>query len=371
VTGSGIIRQMKILSRYIALEFMGNAVLGLMIFTFILILDQLFELVDLLLNKGVGILFTLKLLLLLTPSSLSLTLPVSILLACLLTYGRLSENNEITAARASGLAAWSYVRMPFFVAVLTTVFLVPFNTRWAPHAHASFRELYVQVLKKNPLVRIDEKTFVEVGDYHIYVEDKDKKSKNMRGLTIYKMPTKGPSLRIFASRGHASFDEKRGITFSLSAGRIEQADAANPSRWVTTDFKEYQFFIPLVGSQSSTERAIEEMDNKQLRAEIETLKSKNLPTPVHACQIQFRWALAFTPILFAALGVPLAIRMQRGGRSIGFGMSLIIVIVYYVLLMGGMSLGQRGAWPAWLAVWSANGILAVAASGLFWKMTKR
>ena len=78
--------------------------LGLAIFTFVLLLDRLFELVDLLVNKGAGILLTLKLLGLLLPTSLSLTLPMSNLLAALLTFGHLSETNEITAARASGIA---------------------------------------------------------------------------------------------------------------------------------------------------------------------------------------------------------------------------------------------------------------------------
>ncbi len=362
---------MRVLSRYILKEFLGNAVLGLLIFTFVLLLDHLFEIIDLLLNKGVGVGLTSKLLLLLIPSSLSLTLPISILLACLLTYGRLSENNEITAARASGLAAWSYVKMPLAVAVLMALFLIPFNTIWAPHAHASFRALYVQVLKKNPLVRIEERTFVQVGDYHLFVERKDKKTKLLRGVTIYKLPSKGANLRIFAERGTAAYDENRGITFLLSNGRIEQVDAANPERWVNTDFKDYQFFIPLGGSQETSERALEEMDDAELHYEIAKLKSKNLPHPIHSCQLHLRWALAMTPILFAALGIPLAIRLQRGGRSIGFGLSLLIMVVYYVMIMGGMGIGQRGAWPPWLAVWLANVVLMIAAAGFYFRMTKR
>ena len=61
---------------------------------------------------------------------------------------------------------------------------MPFNTIWAPHAHASFRQLYLQVLKRNPLVRIEEKTFVEIGDYHLFVERKDRKTRLMKGVTI-------------------------------------------------------------------------------------------------------------------------------------------------------------------------------------------
>src|SRR5437016_14217956 len=101
--------QAKILSRYILRQYAANLALGLAIFTFVLLLDKLFELVDLLVNKGAGIALTFKLLLLLLPTSLSLTLPMSHLLSALLTFGHLSETNEIVAARASGIATWDIV----------------------------------------------------------------------------------------------------------------------------------------------------------------------------------------------------------------------------------------------------------------------
>ena len=280
---------------------------------------------------------------------------MSALLATLLTFGRLSENNEITAVRASGLAAWSYVKMPLAAALVATLFLIPFNTLWAPRAHASFRKLYLQVLQRNPLVRIEEKTFVEIGDYHLFVERKDRKTKLMRGVTIYKITPDGAPLRIFAERGTASVDVLQGITFLLQDGRIEQVDANDPSRWVYTSFKNYQLFIPLGNAQSNSERALEEMDNRELLTEIHRLKSKHMPFPLLACQVHLRWALAITPLLFAALGIPLAVRVHRGGRSIGFGLSILNMVLYYVLVMGGTGVGQRGVWPPWLAVWLGNG----------------
>src|SRR5882724_12298920 len=121
---------MRILSRYILKEFLANLFLGLVIFTFVMLFDHLFELADLLINKGVGFWLTLELLFLLLPSSLSLTLPMSSLLAALLTFGRLSENNEITAVRASGLSAWNYVKTPLFASCFIVLFLIPFNTIW-------------------------------------------------------------------------------------------------------------------------------------------------------------------------------------------------------------------------------------------------
>jgi len=362
---------MRILSRYVLKEFLANLFLGLLIFTFVLLLDHLFELADLLLNKGVGIWLTLELLFLLLPSSLTLTLPMSTLLGTLLTFGRLSENNEITAVRASGLPAWNYVKAPLCAALTTSLFLIPFNTLLAPHAHAVFRQIYVQVLKRNPLVRIEEKTFVEIGEYHIFVERKERRNKLMRGITIYKLPASGAPLRIFAERGTASVDGSRGITFYLQDGRIEQVDAADPTRWIYTAFKEYQLFIPLMSTQSNTTRALEEMDNHELRAEIGRLKIKHLPYPLLSCQMHLRWALAFAPLLFTILGIPLAIRVHRGGRSIGFGLSLVIMVIYYVLLMGGTAAGQRGVWPPWFAVWLGNGALLASAGTIYWRFIRR
>src|ERR1035438_1330994 len=85
--------RLKILNRYILKQYLSNLLLGLVIFTFVLLLDHLFELVDLLVNKGVGLWLTFKLLLLLLPSSIALTLPMANLLAALLTFGHLSETN--------------------------------------------------------------------------------------------------------------------------------------------------------------------------------------------------------------------------------------------------------------------------------------
>lgn len=362
---------MKILSRYILKEFLGNLFLGLLIFTFVLMLDHLFELVDLLVNKGVGFGLTLELLFLLLPSSLSLTLPMSTLLATLLTYGRLSENNEITAVRASGLSAWSYVKAPLGAALCAVIFLIPFNSTWAPHAHAKFRQLYVQVLQRNPLVRIEEKTFFEVGDYHLYVERMNKKTRAMRGVTIYKTPLDGAPLRIFAERGTASVDSAVGITLDLQDGRIEQIDPAQPAQWFDTGFQNYVLTIPFQNQSQTSTRALEEMDNHELQLEIQQMKNKGLPYPLFSCQEHLRWALAVTPFLFAGLGIPLAIRVHRGGRSIGFGISLVILMGYYVLVMGGTGVAQRGVWPAWLAVWMGNMVIAVLAAGLGWRFMRQ
>ena len=362
---------MRILTRYISKLFIGNLVLGILIFTFVLMLDHLFELVDLLVNKGAGLGLTLRLLALLLPSSLSLTLPMSTLLAALLTFGSLSETNEITALRASGLSFGTILRAPLGIALGCTLFLIPFNSAWAPHAHAHFRKLYFNVLQRNPLIRIEEKTFFEMGDYHLYAETKNPKTSLLREVTIYNTPIVGAPLRIFAQKGQASVDLSHGITLDLQDGHIEQIDTSHPDQWYYTSFKTYVLLIPFQTEKSLTSRALQEMDNEELGRQIRDLREKRLPYPLFSCERHLRWALAMTPLLFVGLGIPLAIRVQRGGRSIGFGISLAVILIYYILIMGGLGLGQRGVWPAALAVWLGNGILLTAALFLNRRLLKQ
>jgi lipopolysaccharide export system permease protein len=363
--------RIRILSRYILLQYLSNLGLGLLIFTFVLMLDKLFELVDLLVNKGAGVVLTMKLLSLLLPTSLSLTLPMSNLLAALLTFGHLSETNEITAARASGIASWDFCWTPIAIGSLCVLFLVPFNTQWAPHAHSKFRDMYVQLLQRNPLVHIEEKTFSDVGDYHMYVEKKTWRHPPLRGITIYKTPPQGAPLRIFAERGAAEVNAAEGMWLTLEDGHIQEINPMNPKRWFYTVFKTYEFFIPFENQKQVGSRAIEEMDSNELSRVAAEMRHKGLPTPLYTCELQLRLAVAVTPILFVLLGVPLALRLRRGGRSIGFGLSLGVVLIYYILIMGGVSIAQRGTGPVIPSVWFANFVLALTGLGLSWRLLKQ
>ncbi len=361
---------MKILSAYILKEFLSNQVGGALVFTFILILDRLFELVDLLMRKGVGIWLTFKILLYLLPSSLVITFPMSFLLGALLTYGRLSENNEIIAARASGLSPWSYIRAPLAAACVAALFLIPFNAQWAPRAHTHFRSIYVELLNRNPLVRIEEKTFAQIGDYHVYVHKKVRKTNELRGVTIYRTSPEGAPIRIFASRGKAYVHPEQGVKLDLKDGRIEQVDPKNPGQWFYTAFNTYSLALPLTRGNNTKDKTIDEMTNGELTRQIKELKAKGVPFAILECQRQLRWALAATPLLFVGLAIPLAIRLHRGGRSLGFGVSIGVTLLYYVMLMGGAGLGQRGILPPWVAVWSANLVMAALTFFLTWRLVR-
>ena len=193
----------------------------------------------------------------------------------------------------------------------------------------------------------------------------------MAGIQIYKIPTEGAPLRIFADRGTASINPAVGMTFDLQNGQIVEINPAQPGQWFYTPFQDYVLTIPFQAQAKTSTRSLEEMDNHELNAEILKYKTQKLPYPLFSCQKHLRWALAVTPFLFTGLGIPLAIRMHRGGRSIGFGISLVILMGYYVVVMGGTGAAQRGVWPAWLAVWLGNVILASLAMVFNWRFLQQ
>ncbi len=205
----------------------------------------------------------------------------------------------------------------------------------------------------------------------MFVEKKSWRKPPLRGVTIYKIPQEGAPLRIFAERGEAHVDTATGMWLVLEDGHIQEINPTNPQRWYYIVFKTYEFFIPFESKAQASSRAIEEMDNSELSQTAEDLRKKGLPYPLYTCERQLRLALAVTPLLFVLLGIPLALRVRRGGRSIGFGLSLLVVLVYYVLVMGGVSIAQRGVWPATPSVWFANAVIGLVGLGLAWRLLKQ
>src|SRR3989338_1742132 len=97
---------MKILRSYIMNELLTAFALSLAVFTFVLVMGNIVKLAEMVITKGVDLVYVVKLFGYLTPYLLSFSVPMSILTATLLCFGRLSSDNEITAMRASGVSLY-------------------------------------------------------------------------------------------------------------------------------------------------------------------------------------------------------------------------------------------------------------------------
>jgi lipopolysaccharide export system permease protein len=339
---------------YITKEFIPPLVLGIAVFTFVLLLDKIFDFVDLYLNKGVHFFTILKLLALILPSMLSLTIPMGFLLGTLLAFGRLSEDGEITAWRASGQHLFRIIWPPLLLAVFAAAYLVYFNTTLAPRAQNGFRSLYREVLQQNPLVKLTDKTFLEVMNFRIYVDHKDPSSGVITGVHIYRIEDQSPPTRIYAQTGIAEVILPQGIFFHLYDGIIQQMDPLLPERTTITSFNKYNLQIPFEKQDQNIRKNLRSMSTAEIRREIKTYQSQDLPVHYLTTEFHLRYAIAFASIAFALIGSVLGIKIDKGGRSIGFALSLLIIFIYYLMLIGGITLSEKGFLFHWLDIWFCN-----------------
>jgi lipopolysaccharide export system permease protein len=135
-----------------------------------------------------------------------------------------------------------------------------------------------------------------------------------------------------------------------------------------TSFSVYDINLDLTSALDRTrreEKDVSEMTIPELRTAMAAKRSNGRPTFAEQVELQRKFSIPFASLVFAAVAVPLGIRPTRAVRSRGLTLSLVIIFVYYLLLTLGDNLGNRGALPAWLAMWMPNALLAAVAVALF------
>jgi lipopolysaccharide export system permease protein len=222
---------------YILKETIPIFLIGLLIFTIILLMDKIFKLIELVVNRGGSITNILMIFLFISPSFLVLTIPVSVLLGILLSFGRLSGDSEITAFKASGISLYELF-IPIIVfsigAFLITSSLVFYGLPWGNRGFIS--TLYVMAQSK-PDVEIKERVFNDMFDgLVVYVDKVPVQGKKMEGILIYDERDKSNLSTIFAKEGFLMNNpESQEIILRLSDGNIHRFE------WRTNTYQKVKF----------------------------------------------------------------------------------------------------------------------------------
>jgi lipopolysaccharide export system permease protein len=356
-----------ILARYLIGQFLPPFFFGLSIFSGVLLLDKIFDLIDLLINKGVSLWVSAQFFALFFPTILSLSVPMSILLACLLTFGRLSEDNEILALQASGLSFRQILWPPLAMGVLLSLVLLPFNTHLTPSAMNHFRALYHRISSTEPLIQIEPRRFIGFQNVRLYANDVSKDQRRLRGVWIFRLAP-GVIERIYADRGQVEV-KGREFTLHLEDGQMEHFLRKDPGEFSHVRFQKYTIQTSFQAPLMDRSRGWREYTTPGLQKEIDRRETLHLPVSALEAEKHLRYAMAFAPLALALIGVPFGLTLERGGRGVGFGASLGILFFYYLLLVMGLNVAEKGSWPAGPALWIANTVTATVGIFLFRRRT--
>jgi len=345
----------KTLYLYIWKEILPIFFIGLMTFTIILLMDKIFKLIELIINRGGNVTNILMLLLFIAPSFLTFTIPTAVLLGILLTFGRLSGDSEVTALKASGISLYQlYMPIAIFSisAYLITSFLVFYGLPWGNRGFISTLSL---IAKSKPDVEVKERVFNDsFKGLVVYVDKVPVQGKKMEGILIYDERDKENVNTIFAQEGFLiSSPQSQEVVLKLLNGNLHRFEPQTKA-YQKMQFDAYDLKIEFGKTIADIERKFKEheMSIDEIKKKIEKMRAQGEDTTPQEVELHKRRAIPFVCIVFGLIGVPLGIQPRRSGRSYGFVFSILILLAYYVSLIAFEMLAVRRAVPAFLAGWS-------------------
>lgn len=355
---------MKILDRYILRELAVPFVLGLAIFTSILLIVRILKLVELVVNRGVPLTQMARVFSYILPAFLEVTVPMALLLAILVAFGRLSSDSEITALRAAGVSIYRLLRpvSVFAIAVSLLTLWLSFVARpWGNH---HLRLGLYEIVKTRATAGIKPRVFNdEFKNLVIYVNRIRPAGDQLEGILVSDNRDDASQNTIYAESGRLITDERHhSLTLRLENGGIYSTDRGDG--YQDTRFTSYDITLDLnvaLAQLRNRERDASEMTFPELRAALAEKQAAGQPAFLERIELHRKFSIPFAGLVFAALGVPLGIQPSRSVHSRGFSVSLVLIFLYYLLLTFGQNLGERGVLPPALAVWLPNAALSLVA----------
>jgi lipopolysaccharide export system permease protein len=360
--------KVTILDRYILRETLGPMLFGLALLTFAMVAGRMLKLIELVMNHGVGVSDILKLIGFIMPGFLELTFPMAALLGVLLGFGRLSSDQEITAARACGISLYR-MACPVLAMALIAYALsswLAFSVR--PWANARIRDSLYELTRTKAGAGLKENVFNKnFPGLVIYVNKIEPSDGTLRGVLISDARSLMQQNTIIARRGVLVPDESQQLLIlRLSDGSIYGGDEDDDSTHVTS-FRNYDLIIPPAGGLASNEHAPQEMRYPELRKVIALGQSSGKPNYEAETELARKFAVPLATVLFAVLGVALGLKPARGGQSERFGVALALFFGYYVLMRAVQTLAERGEVPALLAMSTPDVVFLALAIVIFYR----
>ena len=401
------------LLRYVLGEHFMPFLLSFSVIIFLLVIDLVLQMLDRILGKGVPVEVVLELFFLNTAWMVALAVPMAVLVSTLLAFGRLSASGEIIAMRALGVGIHQVIVPVLLASVVLGCGLVIFNDRILPDFNHRARLLMMDIHRKRPAVALADKAGVIIRDfknYHILFERADTQTNTLYDVLVYNYTSDGFPETAVADSGVVAFDEARDEALLwLYNGEMHRIDREDAQVYVRTLFVKARLGLGDAGQQlsrsSSTYRNDREMDiatmegqiaqyeneagqilakrrdlvgaffrevlidsldensaiDSSLRAilgrvatDARILEHKLRAADRLRVEVHKKYSIPAACFVFVLVGAPLGVWARSSSPAIGAAVSIGFFLVWWIFLIGGEKLADRGLIMPWAAMWVPN-----------------
>jgi lipopolysaccharide export system permease protein len=378
----------KTLHKYLTLQVLVSLLLTVAVFTFVLLLGTVLkEILVLLVNGQARISTALEAIGLLIPFVCVYALPMGLLTATLLVFGRFSADQELTAARASGISLLSLVTPVLLLSLLCCGVSAWFNMDLGPRSRVAYLKLIAsaraglmqsQLPAGQPIYDFPGYIFL-VGENH---------GGDLKDVTIEWLKY---NTTIYAPQGQYAVDATNKV-LTLTLFNAVSSTVTSNGTTVLSSFPIWQ--LPPIDLNTSTNRNskpnISDMTFWQLQDTARDLERFDLPAKAGAssqemsaqfhevekligqtrAEMHRQIAFSFACFGFALVGIPLGIRMHRRETNVGIAIALGLVLVYYSFIILGKSLAARPELAPHLIFWLPNFIFQAVGAVLLWRANR-
>ncbi|HUL01308.1 MAG TPA: LPS export ABC transporter permease LptF [Nitrospirota bacterium] len=354
----------KILDRYIFREMLPPFFLSVTVLLLVLFLNKIFRLADLVISKGASLLSILQVFAYVLPSFMVITIPMSLVIASLTTFARLSSDSEVTAMKASCISLYSMIRPVFFFATICFILTAVTSLMLVPGADAALKAHLFNMVKSRAMVGIEPGVFTNTFDGMVIYVDKMQSLDKLEGIFIYDERSAKEPYAVVAKSGKLIADpQSLNVTLDMQEGSIH-TQPRDEHTYTLMRFESGQLFLDINNAliqKGAPRKSYQDFGTVELIQEIGRLRQEGQPTYPPDTELHKRLSIPFACLILGLIGAPLGIRRSRSGKSAGVAVALLVFLAYYIILGSATNLAETGTVLPIVAFWVPNLMMILVA----------
>ncbi len=355
----------RLISFYIVREVVPPFFLALLVFTFLMLLPPIMNQGEELIRIGVDGRQVAEMLLLLLPQSLSVTIPMALLVGVLMGLGRLSGDRETVAMQACGISLFRILTPLLTLALAAAAINCHLLLSVVPDANQRFRELLLRVQANRAEGEVKPRVFY-VGDFPdvvLYVEEVSAAGEGWSDVFLADVQEADRPEIYLAERGRIAVDRgRRSVAIVLENGERHRVDPADAREYEVHTFEELriQLDTEALFPADGPDRGLREMTIPELAEQAAVMRAAGVSPHAPIMEAHKKFSIPVACFVFVLLGAGFGASSRTDGRAASFALGIGVIFAYYVLMYQAEALAKGQQVPAQAAMWLPNILLGLA-----------